>query len=54
MRDANHSFSGVDGNLEILSKPAGVPNSGERAFHAPVLGQFLPFIRLNFLRDVNS
>lgn len=35
MRDTNHSFSGLDGNLKILSKSAGVPEPGEVASRVP-------------------
>ena len=52
MRNANHSFSGIGGDFVILGKAARVSEPTKRTLNYPAPGELLPFMRLDFLRNV--
>lgn len=54
MGDHNDSFGGRGQYLIVLTKAAGMIEPGKRPLHNPALGKLLSFVRLDFLRNINT
>ena len=54
MGDHNDSFGGRGQYLIVLTKAAGMIEPGKRPLHNPAPGKLLSFVRLDFLRNINT
>ena len=54
MGDHNDSFGGRGQYLIVLTKEAGMIEPGKCPLHNPAPGKLLSFVRLDFLRNINT
>lgn len=54
MGDHTDNFGGSGQYLIVLVEAAGMIEPGKRTFYDPAPGKLLPFVRLDFLRNVNT
>ena len=54
MGDFYNSLGRGNGNFIVLGKTSGMVEPGKGAFHNPAPRKFLPFVRSDFLRNVNA
>ena len=53
VRNFDDSLSGSGGDLVILAETAGIVQPTEGALDDPMPGKFFPFVRLDFLCNIN-
>lgn len=54
MRNHTDCFGRSGQYLIVLAEAAGMIEPGKRTFHDPAPGKLLPFVRLDFLRNINT
>ena len=54
MGNANHGDSGINGNLKVLGKSAGMVKPGEGTFYHPAPREFLPLMGLYLPGNINA
>lgn len=54
VRDYDNGFGGRGGDLVIFAEAAGVVQPAEGTLNHPAPREFLPFVRLDFLGNINT